>query len=623
MTAKGCTATSGQNGRSYGVRALRVFEQDVRLTRSGLAFAALIAALICAGEVHAAEPKAVVQGVNDRALRNEIEVAIGEEKSAPANRVDARRRARQAADSATALLRSEGFYDYEVTPDIGDGDRPQAVVKIEVGARTKLAAPEVHWVGPPPSDDAQAQIFKALDLKPGGPARAADVIAAEGRIVAAAEERGYADAKTEARQVSVEHLDQTMHVVFNLAAGPLVKLDGIRLDSKGRTKRAWLLKLVPWKVGQVYKPAVVGELERRLLETQVYESVTVALAPEPNADGLRPVVVGLADRSRHTIEFGAGYSTSEGPDVDLKLLSYNSFGIGDTTTYEARYASLANTNDLGSKLGVQFSLPHFGRPGRILTLEPSLFQNVTNAYTETGGRLSADLTQRYGKTSFITAGASLTQSTVDDKETGRINILTGRLLAAFALDRSDNPLDPRSGYRIDARAEPTLIRGDEELLYIKLQAQASYYLPLDKLANNVLAVRGRLGSIIGGQIPAVPASDRFFAGGGGSVRGYEFQTVGPHYPDNTPVGGLSLVEGSIELRHRFTQTIGGVVFMDTGSVGGQIQPDFRHTDAAVGIGLRYNLGFAPIRADLAFPLQKVNGASQQPFQIYLSIGQSF
>lgn len=579
------------------------------------------AALFASGGALAAQRRAIVQGVDDRSLRDAIEVAIGDEKSQPSNRIDARRRARQAAESATALLRSEGYYDYDVTPDIGEGDRPQPVVKIEVGPRTKLAEPEIDWTGNPPDAETQAKILKVMALTPGKPARAADVIAAEGRLVDAAKERGFADAKAADRAVTVEHLDQTMHVVFKITTGPVVKLGAVKLESKGRTKRGWLLKLVSWKVGETYSPKQVGELERRLLETQVYDSVTVALAPTPGPDGLRPVVVNLADRSRHTFEFGAGYSTSEGGDIDLKLSSYNSFGRGDTVTYEARYAT--GTSEIGSKLGVLFSLPHFTQPGRILTVEPNLFQTVTNAYTETGARLSGDLTQRYGKTSFLTGGASITQSQVDDKETGRINILTFRLLGAFALDRSDNPLDPRSGYRIDARAEPTQIEGDEQLLYVKLQAQASYYLPLDKLANTVVAVRGHIGSIVGGKIPAVPASDRFFAGGGGSVRGYEYQTVGPHYADNTPVGGLSLVEGSVELRHRFTETLGGVVFMDTGSVGNQIQPDFRHTDAAVGIGFRYNLGFAPVRADLAFPLQKPNGSGQQPFQIYLSIGQAF
>ncbi|MFX8645055.1 hypothetical protein ABTM18_20150, partial [Acinetobacter baumannii] len=82
----------------------------------------------------------------------------------------------------------------------------------------------------------------------------------------------------------------------------------------------------PWRKGAPYTPKDLAELERRLLETQVYESVTVALAPSPGPDGLRPVVVSLADRSRHTFEFGAGYSTTDGSDIDLRLSSYNSFG---------------------------------------------------------------------------------------------------------------------------------------------------------------------------------------------------------------------------------------------------------------------------------------------------------
>jgi translocation and assembly module TamA len=595
------------------------------LGRPGLAFSAGAAILIAASQLHAAERRATVQGVEDHALLQALQIAIGDEKSAPSNRLDARRRARQAADSAIALLRSEGYYDYTATPEIGEGDRPQALVKIEVGPRTHLATPVIRWVGEAPPAEVQAAAAKAIALKPGAPARAADVLAAEGRAVAAVQERGFANAKTADRQVTVEHLDQTMHVVFQIATGKLVKLDGLKLDIKGRTRRAWLNRLIPWKAGETYSPARVAELERRLLETQVYESVTVALAPTPNPDGLTPVLVSVADRSRHSFEFGAGYSTTEGADIDMRLLTYNPFGYGDTLTYEARYASLANTNDLGSLVGVTLAVPDFSAPGRTLTVQPAFFQSVTNAYVETGGRISSDITQRYGKTSFITGGASITESQVNDKETGIIKILTLRLLGAFALDRSDNPLDPHSGYKLDARIEPTQIEGDEELPYVKAQMEATYYLPLDLLSNTVLAFRGHIGSILGGRLPAVPAPDRFYAGGGGSVRGYVYQSVGPHYPDNTPVGGLSLVEGSAEVRHSFTNTLGGVLFFDTGSVGTQIQPDFRHTDASVGVGFRYNLGFAPIRADLGFPLMNPNnkGISEQPFQIYISIGQSF
>jgi translocation and assembly module TamA len=587
----------------------------------------LTAAALAGGGALAAERQANVLGVDDRTLRAEITRAISEEKTPPESRVEARRRARAAADSAIALLRSEGYYDYEVTPDIvGNGDHPQPVVKIDAGPRSKTAAAAIDWVGnPPPADIAEAA-GKALKLPSGSPGRAADVIAAEGRALSAVQQRGYADAKLQARDVVVDHADHTVRPTFHIAAGALVRLDGLKVETKGRTRRAWLNKLVPWKTKDVYDPKKVAELERRLLDTQVYDSVTVALAPEPNADGLRPVVVSLADRSRHTLDASAGYSTTEGGDIDLKLSQYNRFGLGDTLTYEARYGAI------DSKLGVEWAQPHFWRPGQTLTTSADLFQTVTNAYRETGGQVLGDLTQRFGKFTYFTRGASITASQVEDFETGVINIVSFRVFGAFAWDHTDNALDPHHGYKIEARVEPTYITEDENLGFVKVQAQASHYLPLDFLGGDaVLASRLHIGSILGGgtekfngaTLPDVPASDRFYAGGGGSVRGYAYQDVGPHFPDNTPVGGLSLLEATLEFRRQLYGPIGGVLFIDTGSVSEQIQPDFRRTLSAVGVGLRYNLGFAPVRVDLAFPLQQADAASQQAFQIYLSIGQAF
>jgi len=577
-----------------------------------------VSAVLAGGEALAAERQAQVQGVQDRTLRAEIERAITQEKAPPESRVEARRRARTAADSATALLRSEGYYDYDVEPDIvGEGDHPQPIVKIDPGPRSRVSAATIEWTGAPPPPDIVAAAEKALALPSGSPGRAADVIAAEGRALAAVQQRGYADAKVESRAVVVDHADHTLKPTYRIAAGALVRLDGLKVNSKGRTRRAWLNQLVPWKSGQTYDPKTVAELERRLLDTQVYDSVTVALAPQPNADGLRPVQVDLADRSRNTFSASAGYSSTEGGDLDLKLSQYNRFGVGDTLTYEARYGAI------DSKLGVEWALPHFWRPGQTLTTDADFFQTVTNAYRETGVQLLGDLTQRYGKTTYFTRGASVTASQVEDFETGVINIVTFRLLGAFAWDRSDNPLDPHTGFKLEARAEPTLITEDENLVYLKTQAQFSYYVPFDLFGDTVLATRLHVGTILGGDIPGVPASDRYYAGGGGSVRGYEYQSVGPHYPDNTPIGGLSLVEASVELRHKLTSALGGVLFVDTGTVSEQVEPDFRHTLTSVGVGLRYNLGFAPIRADIAFPLQQANGASQQAFQVYLSIGQSF
>jgi translocation and assembly module TamA len=579
----------------------------------------LVLALAFAGAVQAAERKAQVQGLDDNhTLRDEIERAIGEVKTAPESRIEARRRARDAADSAEALLRSEGYYDASVEADIGDGDKPTPIVRIsELGPRTLIARTDISWSGTVPDEASQNAAFDALRLKVGQAGRAADVLAAEGRIVAALESRGYADARAATRKVVVDHDDHTMAPTFDIAAGALVRLDGIKLTGASKTSQAFVDRLIPWKQGEVYRPEAVAQLERRLSDTGVYDSVTVALAPPGAPDQLRPVVVGLADRAKHTLDFIAGYSTSEGPDFDVKWSDYNRFHRADTLTYEARLAQI------DSRAGVEWSIPHWLKPGQTLKTDLYQFRTVAPAYTEQGQLVGGDITRRFTTTSYLTAGLSLTQSEVNNKETGKIHITTTRLVGAFAWDHSDNPLDPHRGWKAQARVTPTDILGQEQLSFVKAEVKGSAYLPIGSI-NDVLAGQVHVGSIIGGTIPLVPASDRFFAGGGGSVRGYAYQSIGPHYRDNTPVGGLSLTEATVEYRHRFgASPFGGVVFVDAGSVGAYTTPSFSDVLVSVGVGLRYSLGFAPIRLDVATPLRKAGATGQSAFQMYLSIGQSF
>jgi translocation and assembly module TamA len=157
--------------------------------------------------------------------------------------------------------------------------------------------------------------------------------------------------------------------------------------------------------------------------------------------------------------------------------------------------------------------------------------------------------------------------------------------------------------------------------YVKVQAQGSAYFPFGEKARTVVATRLKMGSMIAGVIPDIPASRRFYAGGGGSVRGYSYQAVGPRLADNTPQGGASLLEASLELRQQLTRRWSVVGFVDAGAVGTDQFPTGKDLSAGAGLGVRYDLGFGPIRADVAVPLDKRTG--DPAFQVYLSIGQSF
>jgi translocation and assembly module TamA len=604
----------------------------IRLARLRYALAASAALTVVLGPGMAlAEPKAAVEGVQNDDLRELIVNAIGESKKPPQTIFEARRRAREAGEDAIAVLRSEGYYDYVVEPDVRTSDAdtangpPEPVVHVDPGPRSILTDPAVEWVGPPPADPARQAGEAAVDLELGQAGRAADVIAAEGRIVAAVQKRGYADAKADTRQVVVDHATHSMQPTFRIAAGQLVRLNGIDVETTGRTNPAWVRRLAPWKSGDPYDPDDVAELERRLLDTGVYDSVTVALEPaaKTTPEGLRPVLVSLADRPPHTIELGFGYSTSEGAGADARWTRYNRLRRADTTSVTLR---LANREQ---RLEGQVALPHWCKPQRTLTLTAAAFNQSTDAYDTSGVTASVDLTRRRGKTSYVTVGAALDYGSTSEKETvnnvtvegRRKNDLTATLLGAFALDKSDDPLDPRHGWRVEARTEPTLVAGDDSLAYLRTQAQGSAYFPFGREAQTVLATRVRVGAILGGDIPGVPAARRFYAGGGGSVRGYAYQAIGPRLPDNTPQGGLSLLETSLEVRHDLNERWGVAAFVDAGAIGTNATPTGKDFSAGVGIGVRYNLGFGPIRADVAVPLDKREG--DPAFQIYLSIGQSF
>lgn len=588
-----------------------------------------------------AEPRVQIRGDLDGELRAQLVRAVGDADEPPANRFEARRRARAAMESAEALLRSEGYYQPTLVDQVEGEETPVAIVEVTPGPRFLLADYGLNWTLPPPDQATDTAVRGEVGLTTGDPGRAVDVLAAEGRIVAGLTRRGYADAEAERRRVVVNHANYTVTPNFNIDSGPLVRLDGIQLRTRGPTNPDWVAGLAPWTAGDVYDPEQVAELERRLTETGVYDGVGVALSPADQtlADGTRPVVVTLRDRPARTLEAAITLSTAEaivtagragaapsntgGSAIEGTWTWYNRFGRADTLIWQARLA------EIDSRIGATLSLPHWRRPSQTLRLETAAVYENTEAYRRTALVLAADIRQRVGKTSYYSYGIGLDGGQYDENRfdpvtqapvrlTRDLVILTG--LGSFYWDRSNDPLDPTSGWRVTASAQPTAVAGEDTVLFLRTEGEVSGYLPLQE-AKTVLAGRVKLGSIIGGEELTVPADRLFYSGGGGSVRGYEYQGVGPRLPDNTPRGGLSLFETSLEVRRKVFGSFQGVAFVDAGAVGFDETPDFSALRYAAGVGVRYLLPFGPIRADIAIPLDKREG--DPSFQVYVSLGQAF
>lgn len=376
--------------------------------------------------------------------------------------------------------------------------------------------------------------------------------------------------------------------------------------------------------GDIYDPDKVAKLEQRLIDANVYDGVTVTLAPADASGKRRAVLVRLDDRKAHTLEVGAGYSTTQGSGVDGRYVLYNRLGRADSLIFTGRLY------DIQQKLDAELDLPDFLRADQILKVGGGFLADRTTAYNDLGGGVRANIERHYSKTTFISLGAAFDYTTTQEKTAINANatpvgmtlhLFIPTLLAGFALDKSNDPLNPVRGFRIDAHVEPTYIFGDRNLAYLKGVAQASAYLPLDGKADTVVAGRLRLGAILGGSIPNVPADRRFYAGGGGSVRGYGYQDIGPRLADNTPEGGLSLAEASFEVRRHVIGKFTGVAFVDAGAVGTGSSPAFTGYGLGAGLGLRYDLGFAPLRIDIGTPIRRQPGDAV--VQVYISLGQAF
>ena len=169
---------------------------------------------------------------------------------------------------------------------------------------------------------------------------------------------------------------------------------------------------------------------------------------------------------------------------------------------------------------------------------------------------------------------------------------------------------------------PSHIFSSADLNYVSNQVSASTYLPLGENTRAVLAGRAALASLDGAPLLQLPADQRIYVGGGGSIRPYAYQTAGPLAPNNDPIGGKSSLVLNFEARVKVTQTIGVVPFIDAGSYYEKSVPQLSNRlFYGVGLGLRYYTAFGPLRLDLATPLYR--RPSDLPIQVYISLGEAF
>ncbi|HEY4071055.1 MAG TPA: BamA/TamA family outer membrane protein [Sphingomicrobium sp.] len=545
------------------------------------------------------------------------------ERKDSANAAQIGRRANADADLLSELLRSQGYYDASVEPSTErSGEMLRVILTADPGVQYRFASVELPGLEAAGAD--AAKLRDSFAVKAGDPVIAADVIAAGAALTTALGEQGFAEARLGEQDVEVNHQTRLATLSLPVTPGPVARFGVIRVSGQPPFSARHVGIIARFKPGDQFKRSEVDDLRRALIATTLVANADIKLVP---VQGGRVVDldVQLEPAPSHTIAGDVGYGTGQGALIEATWTDRNFFNPEGALTLRGI---------LGSKeqlAGIQFRRSNFRKRDQTLNLSFTGSHQKFDAYEAKTVQLDAHIERLsnfiWQKTWTWSYGAQLLATDEQGvfspegiKDTRTFFIAALPLTLGY--DGSDNLLDPTTGFRLSGWISPEYSGHGQSLTYVRSQIDASAYKPVSDRV--VVAGRIRLGTIVGADDFDLAPSRRFYSGGGGSVRGYGYQQLGPKDADGDPIGGRGLAEFALEARIRLSQfggNFGVVPFFDGGSLSTATFPDFKQWRFAAGMGVRYYSLFGPIRIDVGIPLNRQKGDG--PVAVTVSLGQAF
>ena len=549
--------------------------------------------------------------------------ALDAERKNPANAAQIERRAATDADLLSQILRSEGYYDGEVEPRTERaGDSLRVILSVTAGQQYRFAS--VDLPGLEAAGAAASGLRDSFAVKTGDPVIAADVIAGGLALTQRLGEEGFASAKIGEQDIEVNHLTHLASLSLPVEPGPVARFGVIHVSGRPALSARHVAIIARFRRGDPFQRSKLDDLRRALIATTLVAGADIQVVPR---DGGRvaDIDVHLEPAPSHTIAGTVGYGTGQGVSAEVDWTNRNFINPEGALTVRA----IAGTDE--QLLGAQIRRSNFLQRDQTLNTQLSVSHQVFAAYSAKTvdfeaniERLSNFIWQKKWTWSYGVEWLATDERGVFSN--AGIKSTRGFLIAALPLqlgyDGSDNLLDPTRGFRLGARLSPEISQHSSHFTYARLQFDASAYQPLSPSLD--LAGRVRLGTILGASLFEIAPSRRFYSGGGGSVRGYGYQQLGPRDQDGDPIGGRGLAEFSLEARWRpslLGGNVGLVPFFDGGSLTNKETPDLRNWRYAAGLGVRYYSSFGPIRVDVGIPLNRQKGDG--PFAVSVSLGQAF
>ena len=438
-------------------------------------------------------------------------------------------------------------------------------------------------------------------------------------------DRSYAKAEVARQKLTADHAKATLAADVVLDPGPALRFGRLTIKGADRMRLSRVRAIAGLPEGEAFSPAELDRVASRLRRTGVFKSVSLTEDTAITAPDLLGITATLVEEKKRRYTFGAEMSSNDGLSLNGAWLHRNLFGGGERLKISGDVTNIGVAQGGADfLLGVTLERPATFTPDT--TAGIGLSYGKLNEADFDANIFSATITLSHVVSEQLSgkAGLSYDYARITDPR-GESTYRALSLPVSVIWDRRDNKTDATRSFYAAAEVKPFLGFGITDS-GVRTTLDLRGYKSLGTEKRLVLAGRVQAGAVFGASLLGTPRDYLFYSGGGGTVRGQPYQSLGVNVlrsgvGDLFQTGGKTFIGGSLEARMKVTDSIGVVGFVDVGRIdANDFFSDFGDWHAGAGVGVRYATPVGPIRLDIAGP---VGGSTGDGIQVYVGLGQAF
>jgi translocation and assembly module TamA len=514
-----------------------------------------------------------------------------------------RRHHQNAPEQIRKALEPFGYYRPQIESILEhDGNRWIARYMIAPGAPVRISEVRLEIDGPGASDPGFQHWQANYPLSRGDVLSHRSYEDAKGRLLQMARERGYAEGRLVRHRVTVNLETMQADIDMRYATGPRYTFGEITIDQEDFDE-GFLRRYLTFQTGDPYDAAQLLALRRALADSDYFERADVMPMHDLAEDGRIPVHIVLRPRKRKLYTAGLGYSTDTGARGRL------GFEERRANQYGHRYDTTLRVSEIQSGVSARYHVP-LARPiTDTLTYSAIWLDEETDATDRTTASIGADVTMQAGRWLRSTGLTyEWERFTIADEEERSLLLIPN---VRWQRVSADQRILTRRGwiYSIGFRGASAAILSNTS--FLQARSSGKYIRGVTERTRVLLRAAG--GASWTPEFTELPTSQRFFAGGDQSVRGYSYNSLGPEDDVGRVIGGRHLLVGSIEYEFAFLPRTSVAAFYDAGNA---FNSDDYDPQAGAGVGLRWKTPIGAIRLDVAQALSK----DSRPWRLHLTLG---